>query len=132
MACSRRPLGSCARLHWRVRHLQHVHEGTAGRLLLELDREFKNYRVQDCSGRRNVVAGVGVLEGVVTDIGWNDRAIVAKRIASIGGDASGWMVIDVSTDKIEGAFSDQAFREKLASESRLQGIEPKAVERILK
>ncbi len=99
---------------------------------LELDREFKDYRVQDCSGQRNVVEGVGVLGGIVTDIGWNDRAIVAKRIASIGGDASGWMVIDVSTDKIEGAFSDQAFREKLASEPRLKGIEPKAVESVLK
>ena len=98
---------------------------------LELNREFKNYRVQDCSGRRSVVKGVGVLEGVVTDIGWNDRAIVARRIASFGGDASGWMVIDVSTDKIEGAFSDQAFRAKLASEWRLRGIEPKAVESVL-
>jgi hypothetical protein len=98
---------------------------------LELDREFKHYRVQDCSGRRKVEEGVGVLEGIVTDIGWNDRAIVAKRVASFGGDASGWMVIDVSTDQIEGAFSDQAIRGKLASDPRLKGIDTKPVESVL-
>jgi hypothetical protein len=97
---------------------------------LELDREFKQYRVQDCSGQRKVVAGVGVLEGIVTDIGWSDRAIVAKRIASFG--ESGWMIIDLSTDKIEGVFSDEAIRSKLASDPRLKDVVTKPVESVLK
>jgi hypothetical protein len=97
---------------------------------LVLDREFKDYRVQDCSGRRKVVEGVGVLEGTVTDIGWNDRAIVAKRVASFG--ESGWMVIDLSTDSVEGAFSDQAIRAKLASDPRLNDVVTKPVESVLK
>ena len=98
---------------------------------LELNREFTHYRVQDCSGRRKVVAGVGVLEGTVESIGWNEQAIVAWR-SSCCGDGDGFMIIDLAADKIEGPVSHDGLEGRLRSDSRLKGITVHPVAEVLK
>jgi hypothetical protein len=98
---------------------------------LELDREFAHYRVQDCSGRRDVVEGVGVVEGMVESIGWNEQAIVAWR-SSCCGDGDGFVIIDVVTDKIEGPVSQEELEGRLKSDGRLKGIRIQPVSEVLK
>jgi hypothetical protein len=51
--------------------------------------------------------GGGVLDGTVTQIGWNTRYIIAERKANFGGDKDGWMIIDTSTRTMSGPFSDR-------------------------
>lgn len=50
--------------------------------------------------------GGGVLEGVVVQIGWNDRYIVAWRYATFRGDPDGWMLIDAATQQVTGPVSE--------------------------
>src|SRR6185295_17014613 len=68
-----------------------------GGYCLELDREFHHYRLQDCSGKREADDGVGVLEGTLESIGWNEKAIIAWR-SSCCGDGDGFMIVDVASD----------------------------------
>jgi hypothetical protein len=42
-------------------------------------------------------SGTGVVEGTVTQIGWNDKFILVNRKASFGGDKDGWMIINATT-----------------------------------
>jgi hypothetical protein len=102
-----------------------------GDYCLELDREFDNYRLQDCSGRRAVVDGVGVLEGTLESIGWNQSAIVAWR-SSCCGAGDGFMIIDVASGRIEGPLSREGLAGRVASDHRLAGIAIQPVTEVLK
>jgi hypothetical protein len=62
--------------------------------------------------------GVGVIDGTVVAIGWNDDIIVVKRYASFRGDGDGWMIVNIHTSTLEGPFSD-AELEKRASGATL-------------
>lgn len=95
-----------------------------GGYCLVLNREFDAYRVQDCSWsnrRKQFDEGVGVLEGTVTSIGWNDTAIVAYRWSCCG-KGDGFMILNTRSGTIEGPFGRDAMDKRLASDSRLQGV----------
>ena len=95
----------------------------SGEYCLELEREFAHYRVQKCSGMRGAnTDAIGLFEGTIQRIGWNDRYIVGWRSAAFGGDRSGWMVLDVSTGRIEGPFGDADFTNLRAQRTELRGI----------
>jgi hypothetical protein len=52
---------------------------------------------------RDTRDGCGVLGGTVSQIGWNDRVILAEQETCGGkGARSGWMVVNVKTHAIEG------------------------------
>jgi hypothetical protein len=59
-------------------------------------------------------SGGGLLEGTVTELGWTDSLIVARRRPTFGGDSAGWMLIDVRTARIEGPLSDSSSRSRAA------------------
>ena len=99
---------------------------------LELDREFDHYRLQDCSSKGRGTEGIGVSRGTVSHLGWNDRVIVANRYAALGNEGSGWVILDLATDKLEGAFSDEAWKAKLNTDARLAGVEIRRAEDVLK
>ena len=92
-----------------------------GGYCLELDREFDLYRVQDCSGKRKVSDGIGVLEGTIQEIGWNASAVIASRDSCCGA-GDGFMLIDIASDRIEGPFSREAIDKRIRSDTRLRGI----------
>lgn len=50
--------------------------------------------------------GCGPIEGTVTQLGWSERLIVAKRRACFRGDPDGWMIIDAHTRQVSGPFTD--------------------------
>ncbi len=50
--------------------------------------------------------GGGVLDGTVVRIGWNGHYILAERKANFRGDKDGWMIIDTSTNRTTGPFTD--------------------------
>jgi hypothetical protein len=102
-----------------------------GGYCLELEREFSHYRIQDCSGKRSIVEGVGVLEGTVESIGWNDRSIVAWR-SSCCSAGDGFMIIDVVSDRIEGPLSREALDVRLKADAHLAGIKILAASDVLK
>ena len=52
----------------------------------------------------------GVLEGTVTEIGWTDEFIVARRHANFRGDPDGWMVINIRTRMIRGPVPEAQWR----------------------
>ncbi len=47
-------------------------------------------------------SGVGVIEGTVIEIGWNDRYILVNRHASWGGEPNGWMILDSQSGTLTG------------------------------
>jgi len=66
------------------------------------------------------VNGVGILEGGVEKLGWNDRYILAWRDASFNGARDGWMIVDSRTHRVTGPFSDA----DLERHPEVRGIEP--------
>ena len=52
----------------------------------------------------------GVLEGTVSQIGWNDQFIVAERHSTFRGDADGWMLVNVRSHQISGPYRESAWR----------------------
>jgi hypothetical protein len=54
-------------------------------------------------GRAPSKEGGGALDGTVSQIGWNDRFIVAQRSATAGG-GLGWMVVDLRTRWVSGPY----------------------------
>lgn len=51
--------------------------------------------------------GGGVIGGAVESIGWENGRIIALRKPTWGGDAAGWMVIDVQRHAVSGPISDE-------------------------
>lgn len=92
-----------------------------GGYCLELDREFDLYRVQDCSRRRNVNEGVGVLQGSIQELGWNASTIVALR-KSCCGNGDGFMIIDIASDRIDGPFPREVMERRLGVDAGMRGI----------
>jgi hypothetical protein len=68
--------------------------------------EGVSYQLEDCSQWIRSGAELDVLQGTIKDIGWNDAYIVAWRKPNRGSIAAGWMVIDLSTRKVEGPLTD--------------------------
>jgi len=90
---------------------------------LELNREFSSYRLQKCFGIRDAATdGVGLLEGTVERIGWNDRYIAGWRTPAFGRDRAGWMLLDTTNGRIEGPFSDAEFDALRVDRPALRGI----------
>jgi hypothetical protein len=54
--------------------------------------------------------GGSIIEGVVLNIGWNERFIVAERHSFYRGDPDGWMIIDVRSGTIAGPFKESELR----------------------
>jgi len=62
----------------------------------------------------------GVLNGTVSQIGWNDRLILAEREKPcFANETRGWMVVDLKTHKIEGPFETAVIK----SRPELAGIQ---------
>ncbi len=57
-------------------------------------------------------AGGGCIDGTVEEIGWTNRFIFARRIATYRGDPDGWMIIDVAKQSIVGPLTGAEFRLK--------------------
>lgn len=58
------------------------------------------------------IAGGGILDGVVEEIGWSDTVIAAKRHANYRGDPDAWMIVHVQKRTIEGPIDEQTFRQR--------------------
>jgi hypothetical protein len=69
----------------------------------------------------------GVLRGEIGEIGWNEHHIVAWRSAMRGSEKSGWMVIDVGSGAIEGPFSGDELRDRMARDDGLRDIRLRSV-----
>lgn len=54
--------------------------------------------------------GVGYLEGIVKEIGWDDQFIYAKRYSCFRGDPDGWMIINLKNHVMIGPLSDTDFK----------------------
>jgi hypothetical protein len=77
---------------------------------LELWREGDSYRIQGCPGSSKPYEdGIGLFQGTVSKIGWSDQYIVGWRNPAFGDEKPGWMVLDVSTDQIDGPLTDAEF-----------------------
>jgi hypothetical protein len=104
----------------------------AGAYCLERDREFTAYRVQKCAGPRDTKAdGVGLFDGTVERIGWNEQHILAWRKPAFGGDSAGWMLLEVSTGRVEGPFDEAQLRNLRDERQDLQGIVTRPVAEVL-
>jgi len=66
---------------------------------------YLHKRGQDDSAR-----GGSIMDGTVIRIGWSPRYIVAERHSIFRGDPDGWMIIEVRSGTIIGAFPDADFR----------------------
>jgi hypothetical protein len=65
-------------------------------------------------------SGTGVVEGTVTQIGWNDKFIMVERKASFGGDKDGWMIIAITNESMVGPFTG----DEVKSHPEVAGIHP--------
>jgi hypothetical protein len=61
------------------------------------------------------VGGDGVFEGTVETIGWNQRAIIARRHSTFRGDPDGLIVLDIRTKKLTGPFDPEKIARKYPS-----------------
>jgi hypothetical protein len=95
-ACSQDPL-----------HLSY--REVAGKFVLHRWEDGKTYYLEDST--RESANGGGVLDGVVTEIGWTTSYIVARRHAIYGGDPDGWMIIDVAKGSVRGPYRDKQIAE---------------------
>src|SRR6185312_302755 len=67
----------------------------------------KTYYLESTDQRQK--DGGGVIDGIVRRIAWNDKFIVVYRQALVRTPGTdGWMVIDLSTHKIDGPIEDSA------------------------
>jgi len=78
----------------------------AGSFYLLRWEDEKTYYIVEESHLKDDEIGGGALNGTALQIGWNAQYIVAKRYATFRGDQDGWMVINLTTKKIEGPISD--------------------------
>ena len=95
VACSRDPF----HLSYRV---------VSGTFVLHRWEDGKTYYLESADHEAD---GGGVLNGVVTQIGWNANYIVARRHAIFGGDPDGWMIVDVHQKSVRGPFDDRQINE---------------------
>jgi hypothetical protein len=70
-------------------------------------------------GRDDSAIGGSIIEGIVQDIGWNGRFLVAKRHSFYAGDPDGWMIIDIASGEITGPFNEAEFKNR----AECQGIQ---------
>jgi hypothetical protein len=74
---------------------------------------------------------MGLLEGTVSQVGWNAEYVVAWRHPSLVSAPAGWMVIDVAGGFIEGPFSREDYAHLQATRAGLAGIVMHPVEDLL-
>jgi hypothetical protein len=66
----------------------------------------------------------GILDGSVTELGWNDQVIlVNQETRSCGGKPSGWMVINVKTGLIEPPVDSATLHAKFQTRPDLSRIQ---------
>ncbi len=80
----------------------------------------KTYYLEE-NGAENINGG-GVLEGAITQIGWNKDFIIAKRSSTFAGDPNGWVVLDVNKKIIKGTFSDDMIK-KITEEKGIRFLD---------
>ena len=85
------------------------YRAVAGRYVLHRWEDGKTYYLEE-TGQESANGG-GVLDGIVTEIGWNGSYIVARRHAIFGGDPDGWMIVNVQQRSVRGPYSDHQVTE---------------------
>ena len=66
----------------------------------------------------------GILDGAVTELGWNDQVIVVNQeTGSCGGKPSGWMIINVKTGLIEPPVDSARLHAKFQTRPELSQIQ---------
>lgn len=74
--------------------------------------------------------GGGVLDGTVNRIGWNGRYILAERKANFRGDKDGWMIIDTSSNRTAGPFTDAELKARPETQNMAVMSAPEAWKRL--
>ena len=77
----------------------------AGTYSLHRWEDFKTYYIDTEESRGQ--SGGGAIDGIVLKIGWNADYILVKRQPLYGGDAIGWILINVKKSRMTGPFSNQ-------------------------
>jgi hypothetical protein len=91
-------------------------------------RQFALHRYHIERTGRLDPSGGGVLKGTVTKIGWNERYILVWRAGMSDRDPSGWMIIDLQEEAIDGPLSDRTLAEKREANAELRSVEIAPVE----
>ena len=64
----------------------------------------------------------GFFKGTVVRLGWNNRYVVAQRAGMSSAHPSGWMLIDVRHDRLDGPISDDELAMRMKSDPNLAGM----------
>ena len=67
------------------------------------------------------------MDGNALRVGWDERFIVAKRVAVLGG-AVGWMILDAKAETLQGPFTDDEFESKRRASPELAAMDVRDVE----
>ena len=70
-------------------------------------------------GHDDSADGGSIIGGIVLQLGWSSRFIVAERHSIYRGDPDGWMIIDVKTGAMTGPFTESELRKR----SEVSGIQ---------
>lgn len=90
-----------------------------GEYYLHRWEDGKTYYLEDKD--KMGIAG-GIVDGTVEAIGWNRKFILVKRHSLFGGDADGWMLIDVENKEIKGPVGSVDFPEAAGIEIMLPDV----------
>jgi hypothetical protein len=90
----------------------------AGDYRLEQFEDGKTYYLHK-RGHDDSSEGGSIIGGIVLQLGWSSRFIVAERHSFYSGDADGWMIIDVQSGAMTGPFTEA----DLQKHSEVQGIQ---------
>jgi hypothetical protein len=78
----------------------------AGTFYLLRWEDDKTYYIVEDKHLKDDEIGGGALSGTVLQLGFDSEFIVAKRYATFRGDRDGWMVINLTSNKVEGPITD--------------------------
>ncbi len=91
-----------------------------------LDRMFDgdHYNLTPCgvTGGLRGKTDNGPLDGVVEQIGWDERYVVAFRRAIAHSDGDGWMILDTEAHAVRGPLSDVQWAEERQREPALRQL----------
>ena len=91
-----------------------------------LDRMLNgdHYNITGCSVRATLRGRTdnGPLDGTVSRVGWNQRYILAWRVAIVGNERNGWMLLDTREQRIEAIFDDDSLAIRLRHTPELSNI----------
>ena len=103
---------------------QNIH--LPGGYVLERYSENGKYYVLGPDGKDDDIAGA--FDGIVSEIAWDDRTILANVRKSYRGDSDGYYWIDIKTRNLSGPISEKAIH----SDARLRNLTLKSCDKVLR